>query len=153
MSRPEYTRIPLRHIPAHIIKQYNPMPLVHKGFVYIKIKRGMYGFKQAAILAFDQLKANLAPLGYYPDKLSPGIWKHTIRRTRFCLCVDDFGVKYYNQDGADHLLNALRKYYKVSVDYEGKKYCGLQITWNYDKHFVDISMPGYIDRLLHKFQL
>ena len=73
MTRPEYMRIPLRHIPADIIATYNLLPLVHKGFVYIKIKRDMYGLKQAAILAFDQLKANLAPYGYYPDETSPSI--------------------------------------------------------------------------------
>ena len=153
MTRPEYMRIPLRHIPADIIATYNLLPLVHKGFVYIKIKRGMYRLKQAAILASDQLKANLAPYGYYPDETSPGIWQHKTRRTRFCLCVDDFGVKYFNQEDADHLLNALRQHYKVSVDYEGKNYCGLQISWNYEKRFVDISMPEYIDRLIHKCQI
>ena len=142
----------LRYIPADIIATYKLLPLVHKGFVYIKIKCGMHGLKQAAILAFDQLKANLAPYGYYPDETSPGIWQHKTRRTRFCLCVDDFGVKYFNQEDADPLLNAIRQHYKVSVDYEGKNYCGLQISWHYEKRFVDINIPGYIDRLLHKFQ-
>ena len=34
----------------------------------------------------------------------------------------------------------------------GQNYCGLSIKWNYSTKYVDISMPGYIDRLLNKLQ-
>ena len=31
-------------------------------------------------------------------------------------------------------------------------YCGFTIEWNYEKGYVDISMPKYIPVLLHKLQ-
>ena len=34
---------------------------------------------------------------------------------------------------------------------EGKNYCGLTIDWNYDKEYVYISMPTYINRSLKIF--
>ena len=37
-----------------------------KGYVYLEIRKGMYGLKEASILAYDQLKAHLAPYGYSP---------------------------------------------------------------------------------------
>ena len=64
--------------------------------------------------------------------------------------MDDFGVKYFSQDDANHLLNALRQNYEVTVDRKGLNYCGLSLRWDYDNGTVDISMPGYIDNLLHK---
>ena len=36
------------------------------GDIYIKIKKGMYGFKQAAILAYENLITNLKPYCYEP---------------------------------------------------------------------------------------
>ena len=112
----------------------------------------MYGLKQAALLAYNHLVSQLEPHGYHPCPETAGLWRHKTRRTKFCLCVDDFGVKYFSPDDADHLLNALKKHYKISVDYEGKNYCGYTIDWNYTRGFVDISMPKYIPALLKKLQ-
>jgi len=33
------------------------------------------------------------------------MWKHVARPIQFCLVVDDFGVKYTNQEDIDHLIN------------------------------------------------
>ena len=67
----------------------------------------------------------------------------------FCLCVDNFGVKFFHQEDVNHLINALKKRYDISTDWEGKNYCGLSFNWNYDAGYVDISMPTYIDKVLH----
>ena len=63
-------------------------------YVYCKIKQGMYGLKQAARLAYDNLKLHLSKHRYYPDKVATNIWTHKERQTKFCLCVDDFGIQY-----------------------------------------------------------
>ena len=138
MTRPEFMKIPIHHIPADMIEKYNLNEKTHNGYVYIKIKRGMYGLKQAAHLAFEQLKAHLAPHGYFPVEHSPGLWYHTTKNIRFRLCVDDFGIKHYSLDDLNHLLNILKQHYSVSVDWTGKNYCGLNIEWNYTKKIVDI---------------
>jgi hypothetical protein len=86
-----------------------------------------------------------------------GLWTHDTRPTKYCLCVDDFRVKYFCDEDADHLLTSLRAHYKISVDWEGKNYCALSIKWNYANKYVDVSMPGYIaatlDRLQHSIPL
>ena len=36
----------------------------------------------------------------------------------------------------------------MSTDWEGKNYCGLTLEWNYTECYVDISMPGYVQKAL-----
>ena len=128
MDEPENMKIHSRYLLEDIRQEYNIEPLTEKdGYVYVKITGGMYGLKQAAILAYEQLVTNLAQHGYYPCPNTTGLWKHKIRRTIFCLCVDDFGIKYYNENDKKHLLKALMQFYVVSVDNEGRNYCGLTL--------------------------
>lgn len=75
----------------------------------------MYGLNQSAILAHQQLVQNLAPFGYHPNS-NTKFWKHETRPTIFCLCVDDFGVKYFSKDDSDHLFPALSHHYQYTVD-------------------------------------
>ena len=151
MERFEYMRISVKIIPRHIYDLYKLKDLTTDGFVFVEIRRGMYGLPQAGRIANDQLVAFLAPHGYHPVAITPGLWKHDTRDIFFTLVVDDFGVKYTNRDDADHLMNTLKLHYKVSEDWDGLRYCGLTIAWDYDNKTCDISMPGYIERALQRF--
>ena len=66
---------------------------------------------------------------------------HATRPISFTLVVDDFGVKYVRGRHLDHLINALRDQYKITVDLTGNSYLGLTIDWNSAQGYVDISMP------------
>ena len=70
--------------------------------------------------------------GYTPCPNTLGIWHHTTRKTKFCLCVDDFGVKYYSKADAQHLLDSLSENYTHTVDWQGQNFCGLRLEWNYE---------------------
>ena len=153
MPKKEYMKMHLTEIPEDIINRYNMRDIQDKnGYVHFQINKGMYGLKQAAILAYQQLKDHLAPHGYYPIPNTVGMWKHTSRPIQFCLCVDDFGVKYTRKEDAEHLLTTLQKKYTMTCDWTGKSYCGLTLDWNYQQKYVDISMPGYIEKLLKKLK-
>ena len=65
MARYKNMRLPISIIPQEIIDQYKLMDLVHNGYVYVKIRRGMYRLPQAGILANKLLTARLSPHGYY----------------------------------------------------------------------------------------
>jgi hypothetical protein len=147
MKDPEYMRIKYKYFSAAIRKKYNLDAIVNEhGYVYIKIKKGMYGLKQAALLAYRHLVTQLAPYGYHPCPYTTGLWMHDTRPTKSCLCVNDFGIKYFTNADATHLLDldTLRTYHKISVDWEGTNYCGLTIKWHYKQGYVDVSMPGYV---------
>ena len=70
----------------------------------------------------------------------------------FNLCVDSFGIKSNKLDYAHHLLNAIRKYFKLSIDWEGQNSLGLTLYWNYTKNYIDVSMHGYVPTTLQRFQ-
>jgi hypothetical protein len=142
LDRYKYMRLPLAMIPDEIIQQYQLQKLATPdSWIYIEIRKGMYGLKQAGILAKQRLQKHLATHGYFPTPRTPGLWQHTTRNVSISLVVDDFGVKFIDKENAQH-----------ATDWTGKLYCGLTIKWNYPKRHVDISMPGYIEAALHKFQ-
>jgi len=98
MERPEYMRVNIRHILDDIIVRVNLSSIVTPdGWIFLKIKKGMYDLKQAALLAYQQLVTNLAPHGYTPCKYSVGIWRHATRKTKFCLCVDDWNQVFFER--------------------------------------------------------
>ena len=153
MDRYEYMFLPMEVIPQEIIEQYNLQELEHNGKIYLEIRKGMYGLPQAGILANEQLQRNLKPHGYYPCRYTPGLWRHKTRAITFSLVVDDFGIKYIHKEDVQHLYNTLHTYYpKLSIDWSGTLYCGITLEWDYKKRTVDLSMPHYIEKVLHKFQ-
>jgi hypothetical protein len=64
LPRFEYMKMPLSRFPEEIIQQYNLNDLAVDGWVYIEIRKGMYGLKQAGLLANQLLQTRLAPFGY-----------------------------------------------------------------------------------------
>jgi hypothetical protein len=152
MERYEYMRVSIWLLPDAIIEQYNLKPLFHNGFVYVEIRKGMYGLPQAGRLANDQLIAKLAPTGYQPCPLTPGLWRHSTRDIVFSLVVDDFGVPYTRREDVDHFIANLTQSYAVSLDWTGSRYCGLTLKWDYENRTCDMSMPGYIERALQRFK-
>jgi hypothetical protein len=126
--------------------------LFDDGWVYIEIRKGMYGLKQAGVLANQLLQKRLAPFGYYPARHTPGMWLHKTRPIAFSLIVDNFAVKYVGNQHADHLWEAILRSYELTTVWEGKVYSGMTLKWDYKNRKCDISMPGYISNVLSKFQ-
>ena len=108
------------------IQAYNLTPnIADDDNVYCRVKKGMYGLKQAAILAYKLLVKRLERHGYYAISLTNGLFAHRSLPTKFALCVDDFGIKYNSDQDLQHLITTLKKYYNISIDKAGKNYCGL----------------------------
>ena len=154
MECSEYMKIPLTHIPDEIIAEYALKRKVHSdGAIYIEIRKGMYGLPQAGMLANKLLKRRLAKHRYYEVHHTPGYWRHVWRPIDFTLVVDDFGVGYEGNEHALHLLITLCQYYEaVSIDWMGTLYCGITLKWDYLQRTCELSMPGYVQHPLNKFQ-
>ena len=86
---------------------------------------------QSGRLANEQLRKRLEKEGYYETRTTPGLWRHKWRPIMFCLIVDDFGVEYVGKRHALHLASVLKNYHDISEDWEGKKYAGIDLKWNY----------------------
>jgi hypothetical protein len=152
LPRFEYMKMLLSRFPEEIIQKYNLNDLAVDGWVYIEIRKGMYGLKQAELLANQLLQTRLAPFVYYPARHNPGLWLHKARPISFTLVVDDFTAKYVGKQHAEHLWNALLRTYELTTDWTATFYSGMTLTWNYDTRTYDISMPGNVSNVLRKFQ-
>jgi hypothetical protein len=61
----QYIRILAKMIPQEVWDNPHYAPHIEaNGSVYLKIRRDMYGLKEASILAFKQLVTKLAPHSY-----------------------------------------------------------------------------------------
>jgi hypothetical protein len=142
LDQAEYVKIPVPLILTEIMVEYALADLVHNGFIYCIIKKGMYGLPQSGILANNLLKKRLEPHGYYECTHTPGLWRHKTQEITFTLVVDDFGIKQTSKADSDHLIATLRQYYGLKVDRTGSLYCGVTMKWDYGQRIVDLSMYG-----------
>jgi hypothetical protein len=101
------------------------------GWVYIEIRKGIYGLKQARLLANQLQQRRLAPFGYYPDHHTPGLLLHKTRHIAFSLVVDNFAVNYVGKQNAEHLRNVLQRSYELTADWEVKVYSVMTLEWDY----------------------
>jgi hypothetical protein len=86
------------------------------GYVYCAISKGMYGLPQVGIIAQELLAERLSKHGYHQSKIIPGFWTHKTRPTTFTLVMDKFAIKIMSENAADHIINALKKYFTITVD-------------------------------------
>ena len=61
-------------------------------------------------------------------------------------------MKYVNKEDADHLMSVLKQNYEVTEDWEGERYIGMHLRWDYPGRKVHLAMPGYVEKALREFQ-
>ena len=132
LKRPENIRMKINDIPEEIIIEYKLQDMVtNDGSIYIQANNGMYGLPQSGLLANKLLERRLNKQGYRQSKLVPGLWKHDTQPMQFTLVVDDFGVKYTNKDDVQHLQQVLEEHNKITMDWDGRRYIGITLDWDY----------------------
>ncbi len=75
---------------------------------------------------------------------------HKTRKIYFTLVVNNFAIKYTKLEDAQHLIDALKKDYTITIDWDATKYIGIGLTieWDYSKGKVHVHMPGYLPKAL-----
>ena len=74
-------------VPEEIQHQYALHSLSKDGWVYIKVRKGRLGLKQAGKVANDCLTKHLSAYMYAPIPRAPALWKHATRPMTFTLCT------------------------------------------------------------------
>ena len=130
-------KIKLEQIPQDFFLEYNLIPFVHNGWVYFGITRGCYGLPQYRRLANDLSRKRLNKAGYFEAVTTPGIWKHTWRPIQFCLIVDDFRIEYICEKHVHHQRSVLQEHYEITENWNGTRFAGLDMEWNYIQRHLD----------------
>ena len=147
----EYMHIPTWVFPDDIKKEYNIPAIAENGKVLAEIVTGMYGLPQAGILAYQKLVGHLKKADFTPAPFTPGLFTHKTRPLAFSLVVDDFGVKYTRQCDVAFLISTLQQTYDITLDWDGKLFCGIHLDWDYTNRTVTCSMPGFVQKGLQRF--
>ncbi len=64
----------------------------------------------------------------------------------------DFAIKYTSMEDAQHLIDALKQDYTITIDWDKTKYIGLTLKWDYKNRKVYAHMPGYFQMTLLWFK-
>ena len=70
----------------------------------------------------------------------------------FTLVVDDFLVKIISQECAQHLMNALKEKYEITIDWDAILYIGITLKWWFNQSKVQLSMPKYVPEEIKKIK-
>ena len=152
MSRNKYMRLKLSDLHENFFKEYNlSSKVTTDGYVYVDIRRKMYGLPHTGLISQQLLEKRLNKEGYHQSELTLGLWTHTWRPISFALCVNDFSVKYVGKQNVEHLLSVLKTDYKISTEWSSKRYIGIDLDWDYAHKKVYLSMLQYVTDALKRF--
>lgn len=94
---------------------------------YTEVRRGVCGLIHDGTVAYKDLVEYLVSQGFYPSKYTPRLWFDKKSKPNFTLIVNDFGVKYCNQQSSEILINVLSKKHDISTDWTGGAYCSVTL--------------------------
>ena len=75
-----------------------------------------------------------------------------MRPISFTLFVNNFGIKYAGKEHVDHEIWCIKQKYELTEDWAGNLYCEIKLNWDYNARTLDISIPGYIKKLLLRYK-
>lgn len=153
LERPEYMRIASKCIPAATQEKFELDPYLNQDHMVVEITKGIYGLKQAGLLAQRRLVKHLALHGYHQTDTTPCLFHHDTRPISFVLIVDDFGIKHHGSEHAQHLIDTLQLLYTLKVNWKGDRFIGFSINYDRPQRKVTLSMPGYVQKVLLQFDV
>ena len=145
-------RIPVKHIPQEIINEYNALPLSNNGFLWFEITNVIYGLTQVRRLANKLPTKQLSNMDF-PNKTHPKtVAPQNMPNKCFAVCWRIWNW-LHKQGRQKYLIKSIKKNYEVvAEDWNGNLFFGISLNWNYQDRTVDLCIPGYIGKVLQKFQ-
>ena len=124
---------------------------VHEGWLYFKIRKGVYGLPQFGMLATKILETRLNAAGYYQASTTPVLWCHKWIPILFVLIVENFGTEYSGKRHIHHLRKNLQSHYTITKYWEGTRFSGIDFEWDYNKLTFHLSMNRYVLDILDRY--
>ena len=107
LTRYDYLRIYITLITDDIFQQYNLLPLVRNGFIYLEIIKGMYRLPRAGRLAKYVPTGRLMTKRHFQSTHTPVLWRQKWHPVLLLLVVDAFVIKYVVKEHTNHLITAI----------------------------------------------
>ena len=85
----------MTNLPEDLIEEYKLRDkFTNNGYLYVGVRKGMYGLPHSGIITQQILEERLHKNGYHQSKYTPGLWTHAFHPISFFLVVNDIVVKY-----------------------------------------------------------
>jgi hypothetical protein len=121
---------------------------------YVKLKKCLYGLKQAAYEWRSHVNGTLLDMGFTRCKADECVY--TLQRTaeEYLLVgvyVDDILVAGSTTETLDWFNEEVKKRYTITVNRPLDSYLGMNISRDWEKKTITVNQPGYIDKIVERF--
>lgn len=147
LKRPEWMWIPISHMSEQTIEKHDLRQYVHNKKILFQVNGTIYGHPASGHIAQNDLIEHLKKYDYTSTREVPCLFTHPTSGISFTLVVDDFGIKYTNDDNLKQFLSILQQpisKWKIKVDRTGGKYNGIRLNWNYNENTLIQDIPNYV---------
>ena len=114
----------------------------------LKLKKSLYGLKQASLNWFEKLKQGLIDRGFKPSEIDPCLY---LKENMVLLTyVDDCIIISPSKENIDRLVRSMQQgpeNFKLTDEGDVNKFLGVEIT-KLDDHSFELSQPFLIDRIV-----
>ena len=131
------------------------------GTMLVKLKKALYGLRQAPRVWFDTIRAFLIHNGFQQSKLDDCFFWKTYpdeKSIDISIHVDDGLVTTNTMTRVESLLAALKEKFKIITTTRGLRheYLSMVLVFNRESRLVEITMPRYAQKILddypHKYK-
>jgi hypothetical protein len=119
----------------------------------LKVEKGLYGLPQAGRAWNLKFKSDLEKLGWTHSKKDPCLFSKPLpsgKRMYFGLYVDDGFIAAPNRSDIEAFVQDLRQLYELTES-SNLDYLGLRIKRDRKRRVMQVSQPGYIDKMLKHY--
>ena len=123
--------------------------------IAVRLKKALYGCIQSAVLWYNELSSTIEGMGFVKNPYDLCSFRRAITsgECSILVYVDDLLISSSNKDTLQEVAAVLRNKYGGITTTEGYTHDYLGIRWDFSVPLqVSLSMEGYINDLLKKFQ-
>ncbi|KAI0991844.1 hypothetical protein K3495_g16343, partial [Podosphaera aphanis] len=117
----------------------------------LRVKRSLYGLKQAARDWNQLFKSKLLKWGFIQSLADPCLFTHPSRAVNILVYVDDIAVASKSNTQIDWLYKTMSKSFDTKNLGEMKMFLGMRITRDRQNRKLWLDQQQYLERILTKF--
>jgi hypothetical protein len=147
-------------IDADIVEYMRKLKMVdedhirYNGSILVKLRKALYGTKQAGRAWFNRLDDDIKKLGYKPNEVELGVYSKIENEviTNITVYVDDILVMGKNEEEHNRIIQYLVDTYSdVTVSERfAKKFEYLGMNFSVNGKCVNVNMSGYLSKILEE---
>ncbi|KAI1509284.1 Reverse transcriptase domain protein [Pyrenophora tritici-repentis] len=119
----------------------------------VRLRRGMYGLRQSALLWYNDLKDSLKDLGFEPIEADPCVFVNPTTKAIIVVYVDDLILITRDVTSMKALKSQLLNRYKARDLGPIGFYLGIRILRDRPNRSLSMTMDSYVDRIVDEYHL